>query len=230
MFKTEESGKNSTYSEKSWDSQRCTTCNRCRVQLPGAHDLTPTPLIAKDFDVSRAASANVDAGANSSDAIPRPASPGEWLAALWQKHSPGLLLYARQKSPVAEDLVQTAFLSLARQPAPPHDPVTWLYRVVRNSAVSHWRQEQRRQRHEQALASERDEWFLPTQDAALDQIELREALTKLEPSERELVVLHVWGGLTFAQLAEVLETSSSTAQRQYAAALVRLKKILGGEA
>lgn len=157
------------------------------------------------------------------------AEPGAWLAALWQKHSPGLLLYARQKSSAAEDLVQTAFLSLARQPMAPRDPATWLYRVVRNSAVSHWREEQRRQRREQAAAERRGEWFQPTPHAALDQAELREALTKLEPSERELVVLHVWGELTFSQLGEVLETSSSTAQRQYAAALARLKVFLEGK-
>jgi len=154
--------------------------------------------------------------------------PGAWIAALWQKHSPGLLLYARQKSSAAEDLVQTAFLSLARLAEPPRDPVTWLYRVVRNGAVSHWRQEQRRQRREQAVAEERGEWFQPTQQAALDQAELREALSRLESAEREVVVLHIWGGLTFVQLGEVLETSSSTAQRQYAAALARLKMILEG--
>ncbi len=118
--------------------------------------------------------------------------PGDWLSLLWQKHSPGLLLYARQKSGAAEDFVQTAFLSLARQPQPPSDPATWLYRVVRNSAVSHWRQEQRRQRREQRVAGERGAWFLPAPEAALEQTELREALMKLTPSERELVVLHVW--------------------------------------
>jgi RNA polymerase sigma factor (sigma-70 family) len=208
------------------------------VKLPGANELSPTPLIAADnenviADDSRparsTASTNEASEVKASDASPQTTSPGDWLAGLWQKHSAGLLLYARQKSPAAEDLVQTAFLSLARQAEPPLDPATWLYRVVRNGAVSHWRQEQRRQRREQALAGERGEWFHPAQDAALDQAELREALTKLDPSERELVVLHVWGELTFAQLAEVLETSSSTAQRQYAAALVQLKKILGGD-
>jgi RNA polymerase sigma factor (sigma-70 family) len=155
--------------------------------------------------------------------------PGPWLAELWQRHSPGLLLYARQKSPAAEDLVQSAFLSLARQAEAPRDPVMWLYRVVRNNAVSHWRQEQRRQLREQASAEQRGDWFQPTQQAVLDQAELREALTKLAPSERELIVMHVWGELTFVQLGEVLEVSSSTAQRQYAAALARLKLILEGK-
>lgn len=200
--------------------------------MPGAYDLLPPPLIAadsKDVNADQSRAARVATSVSEESEVESPAmSPGDWLAALWQKHSPGLLLYARQKSPAAEDLVQTAFLSLARQPEPPSDPATWLYRVVRNSAVSHWRQEQRRQRREQLAAGERGEWFQPPQDAALDRAELREALTKLEPNERELIVLHVWGELTFVQLAEVLETSSSTAQRQYAAALARLKTILVG--
>ncbi len=220
--------------KKSWAKHRRSACNKGRWKLPGANDLSLIPLIAEDAAGSRAVQhaavvSEVSAQKPETVTLPVATSPGDWLAALWQKHSPGLLLYARQKSPAAEDLVQTAFLSLARQAEPPHDPATWLYRVVRNGAVSLWRQEQRRQRREQVLADQRGEWFQPVQESALDQIELREALSKLEPSERELVVLHVWGELTFAQLAEVLETSSSTAQRQYAAALGRLRKILGGE-
>jgi len=165
-----------------------------------------------------------------SSELARAIPPGDWLSLLWQKHSAGLLLYARQKSSAAEDLVQMAFLSLARQTIAPTDPATWLYRVVRNHAVSHWRQERRRQRREQHAAAQREEWFLPSPEAVLEQTELREALTKLAADEREMIVLHVWGELTFAQLAEVLETSSSTAQRQYAAALARLKTILVGNA
>jgi RNA polymerase sigma factor (sigma-70 family) len=163
-----------------------------------------------------------------SSAIESTLSPGDWLSQVWQKHSPGLLLYARQKSFAAEDVVQTAFMNLARQTVRPSDPATWLYRVVRNGAASQWRQECRRQRREQRAAAEREEWFLPSPAAALEETELREALTKLTASERELIVLHIWGELTFAQLAEVLETSSSSAQRQYAAALARLKTVLVG--
>ncbi len=192
------------------------------------------PLITEDAASSREvrtpAAVPAERRLETSNAISSLATePGAWLAALWQKYSPGLLLYARQKSTAAEDLVQTAFLSLACQTEPPRDPVTWLYRVVRNGAVSHWRQEQRRLRREQTAAVERGDWFLPTQEAALDQAELREALARLEDAERELVVLHVWGGLTFTQLGEVLDASSSTAQRQYAAALARLKVILEGK-
>src|SRR5262245_7792565 len=117
------------------------------------------PLITENAEGSRdpraTTAASAERGLESSAGTKLPAQqPGAWLAALWERHSPALLLYARQKSAAAEDLVQTAFLSLARQAEPPRDPVTWLYRVVRNGAVSHWRQEQRRQRREQAMAEQ----------------------------------------------------------------------------
>ncbi len=86
--------------------------------------------------VSTAASEQGREVLKSSD-LARSIPPGDWLSLLWQKHSAGLLLYARQKSSAAEDLVQMAFLSLARQTIAPTDPATWLYRVVRNHAVSH---------------------------------------------------------------------------------------------
>ena len=161
---------------------------------------------------------------------PEPLRPGEeraaWLAELWAAHGPGLLLYARQKSHAAEDLVQAAFLQLVRQAELPRDPVTWLYRVVRNESITQWRQEQRRQRHEQAAAQERAEWFLPKLDSQLDAASVTVSLQQLEPREQELIVLHLWGNLTFAQLGEVLELSCSTAQRHYTAALARLRMLM----
>ncbi len=195
--------------------------------------LPPLPFMVEKTDRSRQPRATEPSSKEHAPIMSAPSSslpeePGAWLGALWQKHSPGLVLYARQKTNAAEDVVQAAFLNLARQEQRPADPVTWLYRVVRNEATSQWRQEQRRQRREQALASQRPEWFVPVQESALDQANLREALLQLEPNERELIVLHVWGSLTFAQLGEVLEISSSTAQRHYTAALERLRNIMLG--
>jgi RNA polymerase sigma-70 factor (ECF subfamily) len=40
------------------------------------------------------------------------------------------------------------------------------------------------------------------------------------------VVAHLWGGLTFRQVAEAFELSSSAAHRQYAAGLAQLKQLL----
>ena len=49
------------------------------------------------------------------------------------------------------------------------------------------------------------------------------ALAELSDDEREVIVAHIWGGLTFAQIAEVTGLPSSTAHRRYEAGPVAWK-------
>ena len=56
--------------------------------------------------------------------------------------------------------------------------------------------------------------------------ELQEAMQQLQPSDRELVILRIWSGLTWSEIAELTHTSSSGAHRRYAAALQTLKQNL----
>ena len=57
------------------------------------------------------------------------------LGRLYRQHAPALRLYARQWPGAGEDLVQDAFVKLARQSPPPEQVLPWLYRVVRNGAL-----------------------------------------------------------------------------------------------
>src|SRR5205807_3467026 len=83
----------------------------------------------------------------------------ELLGRLVDQHAAALVLYARQWCAAPEDVVQEAFLKLATRRPPPDNPVPWLYRVVRNAAVSAARTERRRQRHEAAAAARAAPWF-----------------------------------------------------------------------
>jgi RNA polymerase sigma factor (sigma-70 family) len=150
----------------------------------------------------------------------------ELLGRLVDEHTPALVLYARQWCAAPEDIVQEAFLKLVAQRRPPDQPVAWLYRVVRNAAVSAWRSARRRRRHEANAAAQMPAWFLPTPDARLDIEAATQALQALPLEQRETIVAHLWGGLTFEQIAEVTGTSASTAHRWYAAGLAGLRERL----
>ena len=113
-----------------------------------------------------------------------PASP-ELLERLLREHAAALELFASQWSPAPEDCVQEAFLELMRQPAVPEKIVPWLYRVVRNRAISHWRRGQRQRRHESA-ASRKEAWFAPSTEAAIDPAQVSEALASL-PSDKRII-------------------------------------------
>lgn len=151
----------------------------------------------------------------------------ELLGQLLDRHVPALTLLARGWCASAEDVVQEAFFQLARQRECPHDPAAWLYRVVRNGAISAGRAESRRRRHETEAAARMSVWFQDSPDTAIDSQAAAAALEKLSSEEREVIVAHVWGGLSFSQIAQIVESSASSVHRRYQSGLTALRDLLG---
>jgi RNA polymerase sigma-70 factor (ECF subfamily) len=145
------------------------------------------------------------------------------LGRLLDEHSAALVLYARQWCDAPEDVVQEAFVKLAAQRPAPLRVVPWLYRVVRNGAISAGRASRRRRRYEAEAAARAAGWFVPSDAARLDGATATAALEALPADQRETVVAHLWGGLTFEQISELTGVSSSTAHRRYLAALDALR-------
>ncbi len=149
------------------------------------------------------------------------------LGRLWDEHRPALELFARQWCQNPADVVQEAFVQLIAQTTLPDNVVGWLYRVVRNGAISSARAAERRRRHETAAGGLHENWFDPAEAAALDGQDVTEALARLPVEQRETIVAHLWGRLSFEQIAAITDTSSSTAHRHYQAGLAALRKTLG---
>ncbi len=145
------------------------------------------------------------------------------LGELLDRHGAALELFARQWCDTPDDVVQQAFVQLARQSPAPEQIVAWLYRVVRNAALSAARSQQRRRRHETAAAEMAQSWFVEPDGAAFDATEATAALASLADSQREVIVAHLWGGLTFQEIAAVTGLSASTAHRHYEAGLRELR-------
>jgi RNA polymerase sigma-70 factor (ECF subfamily) len=144
------------------------------------------------------------------------------------QRSASLTLYARQwlDGIAAEDAVQDALASLLSQSRPPEDPVAWMYRSVRNTAIDRARATSRRTKRERSVAQGRREWFEEHPGAAMDAESAEEALRQLPADAREIVVLRIWGGLGFAQVAEVMGISLSAAHKRYVAAIEQLRVAL----
>lgn len=150
----------------------------------------------------------------------------EMLGRLLDRHAAPLELYARQLCDCPEDVVQETFVELARQQAVPAELVPWLYRVVRNKAISASRAVRRHKSHESQAAGCRRAWFDPSPGDALDAATAMTVLENLHPTEREVVVARIWGGLTFQQIAEIIGATDSTAHRRYESALAALRQKL----
>ena len=147
------------------------------------------------------------------------------LGELFDRHAGALALYAAQWTNQADDCVQESLIELARQPVAPDNPAAWLYRVVRNRALNAARAAQRRSLHEQAAVQGRSELHPASGDATAASTELIDALDMLEQSPREVVVLRIWGQLSWQEIADVVGGSKSGAQRLYVDALQQLHKL-----
>ena len=149
------------------------------------------------------------------------------LGYLIDRHAAALELFARQWCDSAEDVVQEAFVKLVGQDPTPDQPVAWLFRAVRNGAVNAGIASRRRRRHEAEAAAHSPTWFHPgsTPDIETDQVQA--ALATLPIEQREVIVAHLWGGLTFQEIASLVGSSSSSIHRRYQAGLATLRENLG---
>jgi RNA polymerase sigma-70 factor (ECF subfamily) len=157
----------------------------------------------------------------------------ELLGRLLDEQAGALALFAAQWTANADDCVQEALIELARQPRLPKNPVAWLYRVVRNRAISQNRSAQRRERREQFAQRLRDrecgqasagkgETFAE----AIDSGALSAALAAIADEQREVIVARTWGGLNYQEIGALVGCSTSTAQRRYEAGLIALRERL----
>lgn len=160
------------------------------------------------------------------------ASDHESWKTWYELYGPKLLLCARQwtKSAAdAEDVVQEAFVRYWRhQRHLPGEPLPLLVTSARRAAVDLARRDLRRNRRDEAaLAPEGDPpWFRCT----LEQDERRQgieaAIRQLPVEQREVLVLKIWGELTFQQIAAELEIPVNTAASRYRYAVATLRQNL----
>jgi RNA polymerase sigma-70 factor, ECF subfamily len=147
-----------------------------------------------------------------------------------RRHAPALLLFARQQAGCeadAQDLVQEAVVESWRKQSVGTPPQLGLvYATIRHRAIDLARRKDRRAGREMAAHLDSPQcWF----DHGLDERErhllLHKAMNQLPAIYREVVTLKVWGGLTFAEIAEALEIPANTAASRYRYGLVELRKL-----
>jgi RNA polymerase sigma-70 factor (ECF subfamily) len=151
----------------------------------------------------------------------------QWLA----RHGPALGLFARQwvTGPAdAEDAVQEGFIRFWRARGRANNDVGYLYACVRTAAIDLSRTRSRQRRvDERAKTPEVACPFAENQDELADAVE--SSLAQLPLEQREVIVMKIWGGLTFAQIGDALKINPNTAASRYRYALQRLETLLCDE-
>lgn len=153
----------------------------------------------------------------------------EGYSALYDRLGLPLLRTARamlRTSGEAEDAVQDVFVELARN----RDRLTlvrdldaYVFAMLRHTVQRRLKRKNIEQQHLRQLAT------IPAAESHSDSSDddLAVALASLPVKQQEIVALKVNSGLTFAQIAEVLNISQNTAASRYRYAIEKLRQILG---
>jgi RNA polymerase sigma-70 factor (ECF subfamily) len=137
----------------------------------------------------------------------------------------------------AQDVTQEVFLKLfvtLRDGVEVASEQAWLYRVAANRAVDYWRRERRIVRVELDAASPVAE-TLESHDVRVDRLAEQEQRMRLLaaeigrlPKEHRMCVLLRAQGLTYRDIARILNIGVSTAADWLLAAVERLRRCAGG--
>ncbi|HWJ67852.1 MAG TPA: SigE family RNA polymerase sigma factor [Nocardioides sp.] len=124
----------------------------------------------------------------------------------------------------AEDLVQETYVVLVRrwQRSGTVDPEAYVRRILYSRFVDGWR---RRRLVELPWASPPDSTDLDEAGATTERLTLRDALARLTPKQRAVLVLRFYEDLTETQTAAALGISPSTVKSQTRVALQRLREL-----
>lgn len=158
---------------------------------------------------------------------------GDELVALIDRYYGVLVLYAGRFCPgAAEDLAQSAFAKLietAGYRGKPESPGAWLFRVVRNEGLDMIKRRTRERHYQKSLAAVGAEKIIEQSKPIEHDERIADALAELNDADRQIVTLRIWGGLSFAEIAETLNEPKTSLFRRYETALGGMKKSMERE-
>lgn len=152
------------------------------------------------------------------------------LVSRWEKRIFNYLLRLVKNREDALDLAQDSFMKAYQNLRKLEDPARfgpWLYRIAHNEAYSLLRKSKPETDIEEGQL---ETWCQPGPSRRMLPIEVslavERALTRLSDDQREAVVLKIYQGFKFEEMAEILDCPVSTAKSRLYTALDVLKNTL----
>jgi RNA polymerase sigma-70 factor, ECF subfamily len=145
------------------------------------------------------------------------------IEVLYRQHGAALLLFASAISgdrSRAQDALHQVFLKAIENAGLRQaiNKKAYLFACVRNAVLNDTKLRNR------SMPLDADSaWFSPPDRDYAGERNLRRALGDLPNDQREVIVLHLWGELTFSEIGDLLGTSSNTAASRYRYALAKLR-------
>jgi len=129
---------------------------------------------------------------------------------------------------VAEDLTSHIFMkamkAIGQFNAQKASFKTWLYQIARNTIIDHYRQKKETRNiddawdiSDQKVDIERDTDFQMKMES------IQKYMKKLKAEQREVVLLRVWGGHSFKEIAEIMGKSEAACKMSFKRVIEKLR-------
>lgn len=153
------------------------------------------------------------------------------FATLVQRHQNALVNFFARMGALSdrEDLVQETFVRLfryRRQYRPSARFTTFLYVLARHVWADRGRKIVRLERLASRFESEMEIANQPQRPGAGDEVDVDAALARLSPKLREVIVLNIYQGLRYQEIADVLEIPLGTVKSRINLAIGALREII----
>ncbi|WP_372365203.1 RNA polymerase sigma factor [Candidatus Uabimicrobium sp. HlEnr_7] len=149
------------------------------------------------------------------------------LEKIFEQYAGAMSLYACsfvRDFQMAEDIVQEIFVNLLNNNQVPQKPKSYLMQAVRNRAFNCQRSPSLK-----SLDDCTNVWFNQPLEKKEQREKLTFALSCLPQEQREVIVLKIWGQLTFKEIAETVHLSPNTTASRYQYGIKHLREIMTKE-
>ena len=149
----------------------------------------------------------------------------------FRDHGAALLGYLARRAPDAQDaadLLSEVFTTAWRRRtvAPTGNELRlWLFGIARNALHNHRRSSVRRSAATVRVADELARRLAPVDQ--VDLLDLERALDRLGATDREIILLAHWEGLTSAQIGQVLDMPAGSVRARLKKAREQVRDVLG---
>jgi len=131
----------------------------------------------------------------------------------------------------AEDLTSTVFLKAIEKIGSYNMKKasfsTWLFTIARNTITDHYRTHRETKDIDSVWDLAADDDQFKSADTSVDIAKIREALESLDSLKREIVMLKVWEGLSYQEIADIVGKSEGNCKVIFCRTIDGLRKEFG---
>ena len=154
----------------------------------------------------------------------------------------GFVYRNTNRKELTEDIVQEAFLRVYRSRKsykPTAKFAVWLYRIVRNLCIDegrrYWNRNVSREAESTLVEDQQSPIDLLTadekdvrqrMDEANDMNTIRAAVDQLSPEQREVILLNKFQGLSYQEIAEIIDSNTESVKQKAYRAHLKLREML----